>query len=134
MKVTTWLAVLLAFAGTAAAQGYPTKPVRVIVPFAAGGGVDLTTRAITDRVGAELKQTLIIDNKGGGATIIGTEAAAKAPGDGYTLFAAPTTMVINPSLRTTLPYDWEKDFVPIALLATLPFVVVAGEGLSGEQR
>ncbi len=127
MKVTTWLAVLLAFAGTAAAQGYPTKPVRVIVPFAAGGGVDLTTRAITDRVGAELKQTLIIDNKGGGATIIGTEAAAKAPGDGYTLFAAPTTMVINPSLRTTLPYDWEKDFVPVAMLATLPFVVVAGK-------
>ena len=127
MKVTTWLAVLLAFAGTAAAQGYPTKPVRVIVPFAAGGGVDLTTRAITDRVGAELKQTLIIDNKGGGATIIGTEAAAKAPGDGYTLFAAPTTMVINPSLRATLPYDWEKDFVPVAMLATLPFVVVAGK-------
>jgi tripartite-type tricarboxylate transporter receptor subunit TctC len=113
-------------ASAAVAQSYPTKPIRVIVPFAAGGGVDLTTRAITEKVAGHLKQTLVIDNKGGAATVIGTEAAAKAPGDGYTLFAAPTTMVINPALRTT-PYDWEKDFVPVSMLATLPFVVVAGK-------
>jgi tripartite-type tricarboxylate transporter receptor subunit TctC len=121
-----WLTTLaaVALASTAVAQSYPTKPIRVIVPFAAGGGVDLTTRAITEKMASELKQTLIIDNKGGGGTIIGTEAAAKSPGDGYTLFAAPTTMVISPALRPRLPYDWEKDFVPVALLATLPFVVV----------
>ena len=113
-----------ALTGAAVAQSYPTKPIRVIVPFAAGGGVDLTTRAITENVAGQLKQTLVIDNKGGAATVIGTEAAAKAPGDGYTLFAAPTTMVINPALRAT-PYDWEKDFVPVVMLATLPFVVVA---------
>jgi tripartite-type tricarboxylate transporter receptor subunit TctC len=123
-----WLMALgaWALASAAAAQTYPTKPIRVIVPFAAGGGVDLTTRAITEKVAEQLKQTLLIDNKGGGATIIGTEAAAKSPGDGYTLFAAPTTMVINSALRTT-PYDWEKDFVPVTMLATLPFVVVAGK-------
>src|SRR5262245_15233439 len=125
-RISRWLIVLgtLALCGTASAQSYPTKPIRVIGPFAAGGAGDPSTRAITEKMAGELKQTLIIDNKGGGATIIGTEAAAKAPGDGYTLFAAPTTLVINPALRPTLPYDWEKDFVPVAMLATLPFVVV----------
>lgn len=122
-----WLVILsaCALAGAAHGQAYPAKPIRVIVSFAPGGGVDLTTRAITDKLAEQLKQSVIIDNRGGGATLIGTEAAVKSPADGYTLFAAPTTMVINPALRPSLPYDWEKDFVPVSMLATLPFVVAA---------
>ena len=115
----------VAFAGTALAQGYPAKPIRVIVPFAAAGGVDLGTRAITEKMSEILKQPMIIDNRGGGATVIATDLAARAPADGYTVFIAPTTMVINPAIRSKLPYNWETDFVPVSMMMTLPFVVCA---------
>lgn len=117
--------ITFALAGSALAQSYPNKPIRVIVPFAAAGGVDLATRAVAEKMSTVLGQPLIIDNRGGGGTIIATELAARSDPDGYTLFAAPTTMVINPAVRTKLPYDWEKAFVPVTMLATLPFVVAA---------
>ena len=126
-KPTRWILALMlgAWAGTALAQNYPNKPIRIIVPFAPAGGVDLATRAIADKMSESLKQAIIVDNRGGGGTMIGTEIAARAEPDGYTLLAAPTTMVINPFLRAKLPYDWEKAFVPVTMLATLPFVVAA---------
>lgn len=126
-KPTRWILALMlgALAGTALAQNYPNKPIRIIVPFAPAGGVDLATRAIADKMSESLKQAIIVDNRGGGGTMIGTEIAARAEPDGYTLLAAPTTMVINPFLRAKLPYDWEKAFVPVTMLATLPFVVAA---------
>lgn len=119
--------ITFALAGSALAQAYPSKPIRVIVPFAAAGGVDLATRAVADKMAEYLKQPLIIDNRGGGGTIIATDLAARAEPDGYTIFAAPTTMVINPAVRTKLPYDWETAFVPVTMLATLPFVVAANK-------
>jgi tripartite-type tricarboxylate transporter receptor subunit TctC len=117
--------VLAAMAGVASAQNYPNKPIRVIVPFAPAGGVDLATRAVAEKMSAILKQPLIIDNRGGGGTVIATDLAARAEPDGYTIFAAPTTMVINPFIRSNLPYDWEKAFAPVSMLVTLPFVVSA---------
>jgi tripartite-type tricarboxylate transporter receptor subunit TctC len=126
------LAAFLGFSLTSAAasaQSYPSKPVQVVVPFAAGGGVDTATRVVADVAGEILGQRFAIDNRGGGSTIIGTQAVARAEADGYTLLAAPTTMVINPALKSSIPYNWETDFVPIALLAKLPFVVVAGKDL-----
>jgi tripartite-type tricarboxylate transporter receptor subunit TctC len=113
----------------AGAQDYPTRSVQVVVPFAPGGGVDVATRVVTDAAGEILGERFLIDNRGGGSTIIGTQGVARAKPDGYTLLAAPTTMVINPALKPNLPYDWETDFVPIVLLARLPFVVVAGKEL-----
>ena len=109
----------------AIAQTYPTRTMQMVVPFAAGGGVDVATRLVTEKMGAVLGQRFVIENRGGGGTIVGTQGVARASGDGYTLLAAPTTLVINPALREKLPYDWEKDFVPVAMLAKLPFVVVA---------
>ena len=114
---------------TASAQEYPAKAVQVVVPFAAGGGVDGVTRIVAEAMGEVLGQQLVIDNRGGASTIIGTQTVTRAEPDGYTLLAAPTTLVINPALKPSLPYDWQTDLAPITLLAKLPFVVVAGQAL-----
>lgn len=114
-------------AGPARAQAYPARAMQLIVPFAAGGGVDVVTRVVAEAAGIILKQRFVIENRGGAATVLGSQAVAKAEGDGYTLLAAPTTMVINPALKPNVPFDWEKDFVPVAMIAKLPFVVVAGK-------
>ena len=108
-----------------AQDGYPARAVTLVVTFAAGGGVDVTSRIVGEAMGAILGQRVVIDNRGGGATIPGTHGVAKAEPDGYTLLVAPTTMVLNPAFRTGLPFDWRTDLEPIALMAKLPFVVVA---------
>lgn len=108
------------------AQSYPTKAIQLIVPFAAGGGVDVVSRVVAEAAGDILKQRIVIENRGGAGTILGSQAVAKAEGDGYTLLAAPTTMVINPALRASMPFDWTTDLVPVAMIAKLPFVVSAG--------
>lgn len=111
------------------AQSYPARPIQLIVPFAAGGGVDVVTRVVTEAAGEILKQRFVVDNRGGGGTVIGSQAVAKAEPDGYSLLAAPTTMVINPALRANLPFDWKADLVPVAMIAKLPFVVASGLNL-----
>lgn len=116
-----------AAAGPARAQAYPARAMQIIVPFAAGGGVDVVTRVVAEAAGAVLKQRFVIENRGGAATMLGSQAVAKADPDGYTLLAAPTTMVINPALKASVPFDWERDFVPVAMIAKLPFIVVAGK-------
>ncbi|RDJ22489.1 tripartite tricarboxylate transporter substrate binding protein [Bosea caraganae] len=121
------LALLSAAAARPAfAQAYPAKSIQLIVPFAAGGGVDVVTRVVAEAAGEIIKQRFIIENRGGAGTVLGSQAVAKAEPDGYTLLAAPTTMVINPALRSNLPFDWKTDLVPVAMIAKLPFVVVAG--------
>ncbi|CAN5149516.1 tripartite tricarboxylate transporter substrate binding protein [soil metagenome] len=115
-------------AGPARAQAYPARAMQLIVPFAAGGGVDVVSRVVAEAAGNILKQRFVIENRGGAAPMLGSQAVAKADGDGYTLLAAPTTMVINPALKSNVSFDWEKDFVPVAMVAKLPFVVVAGKG------
>lgn len=117
-------AVVVAAPGFAAAQPYPTKPVRLVVPFAAGGGTDLLARAIAQRLTESLGQTVIVDNRAGAGGVIGAEFVAKAPPDGYTLLmGTPGGMTINPNLRAKTPYDVARDFVPISLATISPFIV-----------
>jgi tripartite-type tricarboxylate transporter receptor subunit TctC len=123
------LAAALFLAGGAGAQPYPSKPIRVIVPFPPGAGVDLVTRLITPRVGEALGQQLIVDNRAGAAGHIGAELAAKAPADGYTLLLAPASIVISQSLYTKLTYNLERDFEPVAPTAAAPFVLVVHPSL-----
>lgn len=125
--LTGALAILaMAAARPALAQVYPARAVQLIVPFAAGGGVDVVTRVVAEAAGDILKQRLVIENRGGAGTVLGSQAVAKAEPDGYTLLAAPTTMVINPALRTNLSFDWKSDLVAVAMIAKLPFVVSSG--------
>lgn len=113
-----------AVAMPAAAQTYPSKPIRLVVPFAAGGGTDLLARAIAQRLSESLGQTVIVDNRAGAGGVIGAEYVAKAPADGYTLLmGTPGGMTINPNLRLKTPYDVSRDFSPISLATISPFIL-----------
>ncbi|MGH8617236.1 MAG: Bug family tripartite tricarboxylate transporter substrate binding protein [Burkholderiales bacterium] len=119
-----------AFAGAAMAQGYPGKPVRMISPFAAGGGVDFTARLVSQKLTEALGQTFIVDNRAGAGGVIGTELVAKAPPDGYTLvLGSAGPMTILPALSAKLPYDPLKDFAPITLVTSMPYVLVVHPSL-----
>jgi len=106
------------------AQTYPAKPIRFVVPFAAGGSTDMVARAIGPRLTEILGQTVIVDNRPGGGTVIGTESVARSAPDGYTFLIVPAPFTINPSLLGKLPYDALNDFTPITLINTTPLVVV----------
>jgi tripartite-type tricarboxylate transporter receptor subunit TctC len=106
------------------AQQYPAKTVRVIVPYSSGGGTDIMTRVVTQKLAEMWGQQIVVDNRAGGGTVIGTQLAAKAPADGYTLFVAAPSFVINPTTRPGLPYNVLKDFTPVALFAFQPYVLV----------
>jgi tripartite-type tricarboxylate transporter receptor subunit TctC len=109
------LALSLALAsGLAQAQGYPNRPVKIVVPFASGGPADNYARFMAQRLGDELKQSFVIDNKPGAGSIIGTDLAAKAPADGYTLLMMSNTHTVNESLIQSKPFGLMKDFVGIA--------------------
>lgn len=111
--------------GLATAQGaFPEKTINLVVTFAAGGGVDTVSRLFADALGKDLAGKMVVENRAGGGTVIGTQAVTSADADGYTLLAAPTTMVINPAVRPSLPFDWQKDLVMVGLMAKLPFVAV----------
>ncbi len=101
-------------AGAAQAQGYPSRPVKIVVPFAAGGPADNYARFMAQRLGDELKQSFVIDNKPGAGSIIGTDLVAKAPADGYTLLMMSNTHTVNESLIPNKPFGLMKDFVGIA--------------------
>ncbi|MES2098864.1 MAG: tripartite tricarboxylate transporter substrate binding protein [Pseudomonadota bacterium] len=117
----TALMVLAAVATDAAAQAYPNKPIRLIVPYAAGGATDLMARSIAQKLGTGLGVQVIVDNRGGAGGNIAAEMAAKAPPDGYTLFFGATgQLVINPALYAKLNFDPMKDFAPIGLVGQLP--------------
>ena len=112
------------------AQAYPSKPIRYIVPFPAGGGQDLVVRALAPRMGEALGQTVIVDNRPGAATMVGAELAAKSPPDGYTVFnGSNTTLAINPNLYSKVPYDPIKDFVAVTQIASLPNLLVVHPSL-----
>ena len=113
----------------AVAQSYPVKPVRLIVPYAPGGGADAVGRLIQPRFGEHLGQQVIIDNRAGAASNIGTELAAKSAPDGYTVLMGTAAMAINVTLYRALAYDPVKDFVPVTLLATSPNIVVVHPSL-----
>jgi tripartite-type tricarboxylate transporter receptor subunit TctC len=126
------LAALLLAALPAQAQTWPTKSVRVVVPFPPGGSNDTLCRIVADKLSTEWKQPVIVDNKPGAAGNIGAEIAYNAAGDGYTLLcAAPPPLAINHNLYKSLPYDWTK-FVPISVLALVPNVITARKDFPAE--
>ena len=118
------LAMTLACVTATHAQSYPNRPIRFIVPFAPGGDTDVVGRALAQKLGESIGESVVVDNKGGGNGILGTELAAKSPADGYTILVGATGFVINPSLYRNLPYDALRDFVPVSLIATAPHVLV----------
>lgn len=128
MKLLCIPAVALAAFTTAAysqdAANYPSRPIRVIVPFAPGGGLDITTRLIAQKLTEKWGQNIVVDSRPGAATIVGTQIASKAAPDGYTLLMITTTFAINPGLRSKLPYDPVQDFTPVTQLNSQPNVIV----------
>src|SRR5258708_21759693 len=116
------LAACAAWVGAAAALAqYPAKPIRLIVPFAAGGGNDSVARLVGKRLSDSLGQPLVVDNRPGAGGVLGAELAAKAAPDGYTLFLRGVgSHALNPNLSDSLPYDPIRDFAPVALLAPAP--------------
>jgi tripartite-type tricarboxylate transporter receptor subunit TctC len=113
----------------AAAQAYPTRPVRMIVPFPPGGNTDIIARIVSPRMSEALGQQLIIDNRGGAGSTIGTELAARAPADGYTILMVSAAHTINPAMVKKLPYDSVRDFTPISVVADVPTVFVCHPAL-----
>lgn len=117
--------ILFGIASLGVQAAYPEKPIRLVVPFPAGSGTDIVARELADEMSRDLKQVIVIDNKGGAQGIIGMQAAATAPGDGYTLVVlGVTTGASNVSMFRKLPYDPIKDLTPIGMIADSPIVLV----------
>jgi tripartite-type tricarboxylate transporter receptor subunit TctC len=128
LAVLPVLSLLLAAAFCALpvhAQDYPTKPIRMIVPYPPAGGTDIVARTISEPLATALGQPIIVDNRGGAAGNIGTDLAAKSAPDGYTILFTLSSHTINPKLYDKLPFDVEKDFIPISLAAYIPQILVA---------
>ena len=122
-------ALLLPLCAYAHAGGYPQRPIRLIVPFAAGGGLEITARTIAQKLTEKRGASIVIDNRPGGATIVGSEIAAKAIPDGYTLLMMTTSFAINPSLYGKLPYDPIRDFSPVTQIVSVPNVLVVNPSI-----
>ena len=114
---------------TYAQQDYPTKPIRIIVPSVAGGGTDSSTRIVAARMSEVMPAKIVIDNRPGAGSIIGTEMVARAAPDGYTLLATISTITIQPSMQKNLPFDLVKDFAPVSVFVRLPNVLVGHPSL-----
>lgn len=129
MTVAAFCALVLSLPALAPAQTWPSKPIRVIVPFPPAGGTDVLTRQLAEKIAAATKWTLVIDNKPGAGGNIGLEALAKSAPDGYTVGMGQTAnLAINPSLYAKMPFDASKDFAPLGLVSAQPMVlVVAGD-------
>ncbi len=123
-------AIAFLTSGTAWAQGYPVRPIRLIVPFAAGGGSDFVGRLIAQKLGEQMGQTIVVDNRPGAASLIGTQMAARAAPDGYTLILADSGFTINIAFFKDPKYDALKDFDPVSVIAETPYLLVANPGLS----
>lgn len=113
----------------ASAQAWPSKPIRLVVPFAPGGNTDIIARFIAPKMSQELGQNILIDNRGGAGSTLGTNVAAKSPPDGYTIVMVSTAHVINPAVRKALPYDSINDFAAVTLVADVPNALVVHPSL-----
>jgi len=122
------LAACALAAPLARAQTYPTKPLRLVVPFPAGGGTDIISRTLGERLAAELGQPVIVDNRPGAGTVIGTDNVAKSAPDGYSLLMATFAHAVNPALQPRLPYSTTQSFAPVALVGRSPNVMVVNPG------
>ena len=128
--VSAILTALIAFGGSALAQTWPAKPVRLIVPYPPGGSADILARAIGQKLAEGMGQQVVVDNRPGAGTAIGAEATAKAPPDGYTIMLGTVSShAINPALNPTLKYDPVKDFAPVSLVASIPVALVVHPSL-----
>src|SRR5690348_2734149 len=126
MVAALLLLAAIALPPSASAADYPSRPINLIVPFPAGGGVDAMARIVADKLAAALGQPFVVDNRGGAAGVIGMRMGARASADGYTLIIAHTgTTSINPSLYASPGYDPRADFAPIGLIASTPVVLMA---------
>ena len=135
MNLFSISAIALTALSTAAfsqdAAHYPSRPIRMIVPFAPGGGLDISTRLIGQKLTGEWGQNVVVDSRPGAATIVGTEIASRASPDGYTVLMITTTFAINPGLYSKLPYDPGRDFTPVTQLNSQPNVVVVPPSFAG---
>jgi tripartite-type tricarboxylate transporter receptor subunit TctC len=127
---TLLLAVLCAVTSLAWGQQWPTKPMRIVVPYPPGGANDIVARALQPALSASLGQPIVIENRGGGATQLGTEAVARSAPDGSTFLLTNIALGANPSLFAKLPYDTSKDLAPISLISTVPLVLVVHPSVS----
>ena len=131
LKMKKWLSAALvclsgaSIAGLAHAQSWPTKPIKLIVPYPPGGGTDVIARIVQEPLAKELGQQVIIDNRGGAGGSIGSALAAQSPSDGYTVLFTLSSHTINPAIYTKLPFDTEKDFSSVVTVASLPQILVA---------
>jgi tripartite-type tricarboxylate transporter receptor subunit TctC len=122
-------AVALAAAASGFAQGYPTKPVRVVIPFPPGGTLDTVGRLLAQKLGEQMGHNFIVENKPGGNGVIGGDTVAKAPADGYTLLFNASTFTTAPMTMRSVPYNVNKDFTPVALVAKAPLSVAINKNL-----
>lgn len=130
MRIFFALAMLIAGSLPAlAADNYPSRPIRVIVPQSAGGSTDVAARALTDRLIESLKQNIVVDNRPGAGSLNGTETVAKSAPDGYTLLIIAASLTITPALQTNLPFDPVRDFAPITQIVDLPHIVTVHPNL-----
>lgn len=127
--VAACVAALLAVTPRASAETWPTQPVKIIVPFPAGGTTDILARVVADQLSAKWNQAVVVDNRGGASGTVGSEQLVKSPPDGTTLMITATHHVINPSLFKQLRYDSRADFTPVALIASVPNVLVVHPSL-----
>ena len=123
-------ALLIGISTTALAADYPQRPIRLIVPFAPGGGLEITARSIGQKLTEKRGQAIVIDNRPGAATIVGSEITSKANPDGYTLLMITTTFAINPSLYGKLPYDPNRDFAPVTQITSVPNILVVNPAIA----
>jgi len=123
-RIRSTLAALLLAALPALAQDYPTKPIKVVVPYAPGGGADILARLVSQELSQRLKQPVVVENRGGASNTIGMQVVATSDPDGYTLGLATPVFVMTPSLMKNHPYDPLKDFVPVAMIGFTPLVLV----------
>jgi tripartite-type tricarboxylate transporter receptor subunit TctC len=118
-------AFALASAAVTCAADYPSRPIHLIVPYAAGGAADSVARVVAKQIGKAEGQTIVVENRGGGGSIIGTEFVNKSDPDGYTLLLGQSGPIsINPAVYKKIPYDPEKDFAPICLTTSYPYIMV----------
>lgn len=125
-------ALLFVGAAAAAAQPYPTRPIRLIVPFAPGGGNDIVGRILAEALTPALGQTVIVENRAGAGGVLGVDIAAKATPDGYTMLMANIALAFNAALYKKLPHDVVRDFAPVSLLAEQPNILVAHPSLAAQ--
>ena len=131
-RLTALMAVCLAAALPAAAQNFPERPVKLVVPYAPGGSADITARLVSDEWGKALGQSLVIENKAGAGGNIGVDSVAKAKADGYTIGLQTVSLAINPGLFPRMPYDTLKDLEPIGMVASSQHVLVVNPALKAQ--